>query len=83
MSNSEEQASGTREAGFTVWLTGLPCSGKSTISKMLAEALRERGEAVEVMDGDVVRRNLSRGLGFSQRNARLATQRVGQTRERG
>ena len=61
MSNSEAKTSGTgQDAGFTVWLTGLPCSGKSTISKQLAQALRDRGENVEVLDGDIVRQNLSK-----------------------
>lgn len=54
------------ERGFTVWLTGLPCSGKSTIARELARALLQRGRRVEVLDGDIVRQNLSYGLGFSR-----------------
>lgn len=54
------------EIGFTVWFTGLPCSGKSTLARMLEKKLREMGRKVEVLDGDEVRQRLSRGLGFSK-----------------
>jgi adenylylsulfate kinase len=50
----------------TLWFTGLPASGKSTVSSLVAAALRSRGERVEVLDGDEVRRQLSYGLGFSR-----------------
>ncbi len=52
--------------GFTVWLTGLPSSGKTTVSRLVEQALRDRSLNVEVLDGDVVRRHLSQGLGFSR-----------------
>jgi adenylylsulfate kinase len=52
--------------GFTVWLTGLSGAGKSTIAAELARRLRERELGVEVLDGDVVRTHLSKGLGFSK-----------------
>ncbi|MBK5292116.1 MAG: adenylyl-sulfate kinase, partial [Acidobacteriia bacterium] len=52
--------------GFCVWFTGLPSSGKSTIAEALAVMLGERGRAVSMLDGDVVRTNLSKGLGFSR-----------------
>ncbi|MBW7937543.1 MAG: adenylyl-sulfate kinase, partial [Candidatus Omnitrophica bacterium] len=53
--------------GFTVWFTGLSGAGKSTIAEELDRMLRERGVPnVEIMDGDVVRENLSKGLGFSK-----------------
>jgi adenylylsulfate kinase len=52
--------------GFTVWFTGLPSAGKSTLARMLEEALMQRGWRVEVLDGDEVRERLSRGLGFSK-----------------
>src|ERR671923_1933916 len=52
--------------GFTVWFTGLPSSGKSTLARLLEEALTQRGWRVEVLDGDEVRLRLSRGLGFSK-----------------
>ena len=52
--------------GFTVWMTGLSGAGKSTISHLLEQRLRDAGWGVEVMDGDVVRTHLSKGLGFSR-----------------
>jgi len=52
--------------GFTIWLTGLPCSGKSTIARKLARRLLARGRRVEVLDGDLIRQSLSYGLGFSR-----------------
>ena len=52
--------------GFTVWFTGLPSSGKSTLARMLENVLKERGFHVEVLDGDEVRLRLSKGLGFSK-----------------
>jgi 3'-phosphoadenosine 5'-phosphosulfate synthase len=52
--------------GFTLWLTGLSGAGKSTIARSLELALRERQRHVEVLDGDEVRENLSKGLGFSK-----------------
>jgi adenylylsulfate kinase len=51
-------------SGCTVWLTGLSGAGKSTVARLVEQALRERGAPVEVLDGDVVRENLSQGLGF-------------------
>ena len=52
--------------GFTVWFTGLPSSGKSTLARMLERELSQRGFRVAVLDGDEVRRGLSRDLGFSK-----------------
>ncbi len=52
--------------GFTVWFTGLPSAGKSTLARLLENALVQRGRRVEVLDGDEVRQRLSRGLGFSK-----------------
>jgi adenylylsulfate kinase len=52
--------------GLTVWFTGLPSAGKSTLARMLEKALTQRGWRVEVLDGDEVRERLSRGLGFSK-----------------
>src|SRR5215212_5178309 len=54
------------EKGFTLWFTGLSGSGKTTISRLLEGHLRERGSKLEILDGDVVRENLSKGLGFSK-----------------
>ncbi len=54
------------EKGFTLWFTGLSGAGKTTISKFVETELRDRGSRVEVLDGDIVRENLSKGLGFSK-----------------
>jgi len=56
----------SQQKGFTVWFTGLSGAGKSTIAERLEEELERRGRAVEVLDGDVVRTHLSKGLGFSK-----------------
>ena len=53
-------------AGFVVWFTGLPSAGKSTLAQQLEKALRRRGLGVEVLDGDEVRKRLTKGLGFSK-----------------
>jgi adenylylsulfate kinase len=52
--------------GFTIWLTGLSGAGKSTISEAIKLRLEERGRNVEILDGDIVRTHLSKGLGFSK-----------------
>src|SRR5215213_4318508 len=54
------------ERGFCLWFTGLSGSGKTTITTLLVKELRRRGSKIEVLDGDVVRENLSKGLGFSK-----------------
>jgi adenylylsulfate kinase len=66
------------EKGFTVWFTGLSCSGKSTLSKVLETELRKRGRTrIEVLDGDEVRTNLSQGLGFSKEDRDANIKRIG------
>src|SRR5712691_11819928 len=52
--------------GFTIWFTGLSGAGKSTLSEIIEKRLKERGRNVEVLDGDIVRTHLSKGLGFSR-----------------
>jgi adenylylsulfate kinase len=52
--------------GFTIWFTGLSGAGKSTLSEVIEHRLKARGRNVEVLDGDVVRTHLSKGLGFSK-----------------
>ena len=52
--------------GFTLWFTGLSGAGKTTISEYLTDEFKRRGYKFEVLDGDVVRTNLSKGLGFSK-----------------
>lgn len=54
------------EQGFCLWFTGLSGSGKTTITTLLVKELRRRGSKLEVLDGDIVRENLSKGLGFSK-----------------
>jgi len=63
--------------GFTVWFTGMPSAGKTTASNILAGKLRERGLKVEVLDGDEVRKNLSKGLGFSREDRICNVTRIG------
>ncbi len=66
------------ERGFTIWFTGLSCSGKSTLSKKVEGELRRRGlNKIEVLDGDVVRMNLSKGLGFSKEDRDTNIKRIG------
>jgi len=69
-------ACGCSLEGFTVWLTGLPCSGKSTISIELARCLRLLGHRVEVLDGDLVREHLSKGLGYSREDREENVRRI-------
>jgi adenylyl-sulfate kinase len=63
--------------GFTLWFTGLSGAGKSTISQLVEQRLRERGLKVELLDGDVVRTNLSKGLGFSKEDRDENIRRIG------
>ncbi len=63
--------------GFTLWFTGLSGAGKSTIANKIEEILLERGMKVEVLDGDVVRTNLSKGLGFSKEDRDINIRRIG------
>lgn len=52
--------------GFTLWFTGLPCSGKSTLADITEKLLLAKGRSVEVLDGDEIRQNLASDLGFSK-----------------
>jgi adenylyl-sulfate kinase len=63
--------------GFTLWLTGLSGAGKSTLAENLTPLLRERGVKVEVLDGDEIRTNLSKGLGFSKEDRDTNIRRIG------
>lgn len=66
-----------RRRGFTLWFTGLPCSGKSTLAEIVAQELDQRGRGVEVLDGDIVRTNLTKGLGFSKEDRDENIRRIG------
>jgi adenylyl-sulfate kinase len=63
--------------GFTVWFTGLSGAGKTTVSRLVEKELRAGGSKVEVLDGDVVRENLSKGLGFSKEDRDTNIRRIG------
>jgi adenylylsulfate kinase len=66
-----------RRRGGTVWLTGLPSAGKSTVAEAVAALLVECGRAVEVLDGDAVRRELTADLGFSKEERNENVRRIG------
>ena len=67
----------TERGGFTVWFTGLSGSGKSTIAEMLYHEFQSRGLKTEILDGDEVRKNLSKGLGFSKEDRDTNILRIG------
>ena len=67
----------TQAHGFTLWFTGLSGAGKSTLAGGVSAELRRRGIPVEVLDGDEVRQNLSKGLGFSREDRDTNIRRIG------
>lgn len=66
-----------RERGFTLWFTGLSGAGKTTIAEIVEREIRSRNRQVEVLDGDIVRTNLSKGLGFSREDRITNVLRIG------
>ena len=64
------------DKGFTLWFTGLSGAGKTTISELLATELKARGSRLEILDGDIVRENLSKGLGFSKEDRDTNVRRI-------
>ena len=72
LDNSKGQA-----GGVTLWFTGLPCSGKTTISQLVFERLQRSHLKVELLDGDVVRQKLTKGLGFSKEDRDENIRRIG------
>jgi adenylylsulfate kinase len=67
---------GNRERGAVIWFTGLSGSGKTTIAHVVEEKLLDAGVPVEILDGDVVRENLSKGLGFSEEDRNTNIRRI-------
>jgi adenylylsulfate kinase len=65
------------QRGFTLWFTGLSGAGKTTVSEIVEHELKERGLRVEVLDGDIVRTNLSKGLSFSRDDRNINVLRIG------
>jgi adenylylsulfate kinase len=65
-----------RDRGVVIWFTGLSGSGKTTIAHQVEETLLESGVPVEILDGDVVRENLSKGLGFSKEDRDINIRRI-------
>ena len=65
------------QRGVTIWFTGLSGAGKTTISKAVAEKLRSQGYNLEILDGDIVRQNLTKGLGFSKADRDENIRRIG------
>jgi adenylylsulfate kinase len=65
------------DRGFTLWFTGLSGAGKTTIAEIVEHELRDRIGSVEVLDGDIVRTNLSKGLGFSREDRDTNVLRIG------
>lgn len=81
-SGTLDSHSGTRSSqGGTLWLTGLPSAGKSTLARAAAELLQARGVDTEILDGDEVRANLSAGLGFSRADRDAQVTRIGYVAE--
>jgi adenylylsulfate kinase len=67
----------TRGGGFTLWFTGLSGAGKTTIAHIVGPEIERRGPIVEYLDGDTVRTNLSKGLGFSKEDRDTNIERIG------
>ncbi|WP_034936274.1 adenylyl-sulfate kinase [Gloeocapsa sp. PCC 73106] len=66
-----------KQRGVTVWFTGLSGAGKTTITTAVAELLKEKGYGFEILDGDIVRENLTKGLGFSKEDRDTNIRRIG------
>lgn len=76
LTQAPERAGPGHEPGVTLWLTGLPSSGKSTLAEVLAARLRADGRRTQILDGDHIRDELSPGLGFSRADRRTNALRI-------
>ncbi|MEM9512946.1 MAG: adenylyl-sulfate kinase, partial [Cyanobacteria bacterium P01_E01_bin.48] len=74
---TETSAPTLTHQGCVIWFTGLSGSGKSTVSDVVAKALKKTQCKLETLDGDVVRTNLSKGLGFSREDRNINILRIG------
>ena len=77
MTNTVLNASALLQKGVTVWFTGLPSSGKSTIARLLERQAKKWNFKVELLDGDVVRTHLCKDLGFSKEDRDMNIKRIG------
>src|ERR1044072_5874156 len=66
-----------QQKGFTLWFTGLSGAGKTTLARLVESELKARGCKVEILDGDIIRMNLSKGLGFSKEDRDTNIRRIG------
>lgn len=66
-----------QQRGVTVWFTGLSGAGKTTITRAVEQELRARGHGIEILDGDIIRENLTKGLGFSKEDRDENIRRIG------
>jgi len=75
--SQREQTTTMTQSGVTVWFTGLSGAGKTTVSRAVADRLREDNYPIEILDGDIVRQNLTKGLGFSKEDRDENIRRIG------
>jgi len=77
MNENRKESPVTRNRGFTVWLTGLSGAGKTTVAQSIVNELKASDVNIELLDGDEVRTNLSKGLGFSKEDRDTNIRRIG------
>ena len=77
MNDYQQNGEEMEQKGFTLWFTGLSGAGKTTLARLVETELSARGHKVEVLDGDVIRTNLSKGLGFSKQDRDTNIRRIG------